>query len=91
VSPEAQSTTTGPTGGRVLRRRATVTLGALTLPQFGRLLEQWRGANTDWVITAIDISPAPGPPPAAGGDLPLSIGLTLESVATAETPAGAGR
>jgi hypothetical protein len=89
VSPEAQSSATAGNGARVVQRRAAVTLGSLTLPQFGKLLEQWRNANTDWVITAIDINPASTPPPAAGGDLPLSIGLTLESVAIAETTAGA--
>jgi hypothetical protein len=83
VSPEAQLVKTTGSGARVLQRRAAVALAGLTLPQFGGLLEQWRHANPDWVVTAIDITPAPGPPPAAGGDLPLSIGLTLESLATA--------
>jgi hypothetical protein len=75
----------------VIQRRAAVTLASLTLPQFGKLLEQWRKANTDWVVTAIDINPASTPPPAAGGDLPLSISLTLESVAIADTTGGAGQ
>jgi hypothetical protein len=91
VSPEAQSSTTAGNGALVVQRRAAVTLGSLTLPQFGKLLEQWRKANTDWVITAIDINPASTPPPAAGGDLSLSVGLTLESVAIVDTAAGAGR
>lgn len=89
VSLDAQSTTTAGNGARVVQRRASVTLGSLTLPQLGKLLEQWRKANTDWVITAVDINPASTPPPAAGGDLPLSIGLTLESLAIADNIPGA--
>lgn len=90
VSPEAQSSVAAGNGARVLQRRASVTLGALTLPQFGRLLDRWRQTNADWPITSIDINPASGPPPATGGDLPLSISLTLESVAIID-PTGAGR
>jgi hypothetical protein len=88
VSPESQSVTTTDSSARILQRRAAVTLGSLTLPQFGRLLDQWRRANTDWIVTAIEITPATTPPPAAGGDLPLSISLTLESIATVDTGAG---
>jgi hypothetical protein len=84
VSPEAQSAITTDAGARVLKRRASVTLASLTLSQFGRLLERWRSANPDWVVTTIDITPASVTPPAAGGDLPLSISITLESLAIAD-------
>jgi hypothetical protein len=84
VSPEAESIRKSESGARILTRRASVTLGSLTLPQLGKLLDTWRKAEVDWIVTAIDINPAAVPPPSAGGDLPLAITLTLESVGIAD-------
>lgn len=79
LSPEAQSAAGD--AATVLRRRATLTLAGLTLPQLGRFVEAWRAAEPAWIPTSIDLTPAAGPPPEAGGDLPLRAVVSLESVA----------
>lgn len=64
------------------RRRAVMTLAPITLPQTGKLLNAWRQARPDWVITSIDL--APEPPgrrePEPGSDLPLRAVITIETL-----------
>lgn len=81
LSPEADSQATLQPGLRVARRRATLTLGGVTLPQVGRFLEAWRTAEPTWTPASIDLSPAGGKSPEAGGDLPLRAVISIEAVA----------
>lgn len=79
LSPEAESQLAGQPGLRVSRRRATLTLTGVTLPQVGKFLDAWRSAEPAWTPASIDISPAGGKAPEAGGDLPLRVVITIEA------------
>jgi hypothetical protein len=81
LSPEAESQVANQAGVRVSRRRATLTLAGVTLPAVGRFLNAWRSAEPAWTFVSIDVSPAGGQPPEAGGDLPLRAVIVIESVA----------
>lgn len=78
LSPEAESPGASQPGVRVARRRATLTLAALALPQVGRFLDDWRTTEPAWVPVSIDLAPMGGKPPEAGGDLPLRAVIVLE-------------
>ncbi len=78
LSPESQ-TASGSTG---IRQRATLNLAGLTLPQLGAFLGTWR--DGDYVVTAIDLSPAErnvtGGGASPGADLPLRAVIVLEGL-----------
>jgi hypothetical protein len=85
LSPTAEMPVTsqaGSSGLVAVRRRASLTLAPITLPQVGRILAVWREAHPDWTISAIDFSPeAPGRrEPSPGSDLPLRVVITLETL-----------
>ncbi len=85
LSPEAESQVAGSPGLRVSRRRATLTLSGVTLPQVGRFLEAWRSAEPAWTASNIDLSAAGGPAPEAGGDLPLRAVIAIESISVRQS------
>lgn len=89
LSPEAESQVASQAGIHVSRRRATLTLTGVTLPGVGRFLDAWRAAEPAWTPTSIDISPAGGQAPEAGGDLSLRAVIVIESLAV--RPTGAQR
>ena len=68
------------------KRHASASLSGLTLPQLGKVLDQWRRANPSWTLTALDLSPVQGQGASTalaptGGDMPLKVNLTLENIA----------
>lgn len=71
----------------IARRGATLTLSPVTLPDLGRFLVRWREREPDWLVTGVDLKPRPGPPDAAGGDLPLRVSLSLERLEIESSPA----
>jgi hypothetical protein len=85
LSPESESQVVSQTGVRVSRRRATLTLAGVTLPAIGRFLDAWRAAQPAWTPSSIDVAPAGGQAPEAGGDLPLRVVIVIESVAVRQT------
>ncbi len=80
LSPEAETPDAGQGGARVVRRRATLTLSGVTLPQVGRFLEAWRSTEPAWTPASIDLSPMGGKAPEAGGDLPLRAAVAIEAL-----------
>jgi hypothetical protein len=98
LSPAAEMPVTsqaGSSGLVAVRRRASLTLAPISLPQVGRFLGAWREAHPDWTISAIDFSPeAPGRrEPSPGSDLPLRVVITLETLfvePAAASPAASG-
>lgn len=85
LSPEAESQVASQAGVRVTCRRATLTLSGVTLPSVGRFLDAWRAAEPAWTPTSIDVSPAGGQAPEAGGDLPLRAVVVIESITVRPT------
>lgn len=79
LSPEAESRVEFRRGIHVLRRRATLTLSGVTLPQVGRFLDSWRSTEPAWTPASIDLSPVGGSPPVGGGDLPLRVVIAIET------------
>lgn len=87
-SATAEPLTTGAiTGGtnapRLYRRRATLALGPITLPQIGRVLSTWRTAAPNWTTARIEVSPLAGGrtvPASPGADLPLRVVIALEQL-----------
>lgn len=79
LSPEAESQVLSQPGLRITRRRATLTLSGITLPQVGRFLDAWRAAEPSWTTSGIDLSPASGQSTEAGGDQPLRAIITIET------------
>ncbi len=63
----------------LVRRRATMTLGPVTLPQVGKFLESWRILEPAWIVESIELAPAGDAP--GGGDLPLRAVIMIECVA----------
>lgn len=89
LSPESESTKPvgGPTGNqvRIVRKRATLVLTPVTLPQLGRFLQTWRQRSPEWTVDRLELDPRPigggsaaAPPP--GSDLPLRVVVGLESL-----------
>lgn len=87
-SATAEPVNTGAgTGGintpRLYRRRATLALGPITLPQIGRVLSTWRTAAPNWTTARIEVSPLVGGravPASPGADLPLRVVIALEQL-----------
>jgi len=79
LSPQAESGLAREGGVQLSSRRATLMLSNLSLPQLGRFLDAWRSTEVAWLPVSIDLSPASGKPPDAGGDLPLRVVITIES------------
>jgi hypothetical protein len=74
---------------RLMRQRATLVLGGLTLPQLGAFLEAWRSAEPAWIAIAIEVSPASSSENnPAGGDLPLRTVVTVETTYNADAVQG---
>jgi hypothetical protein len=87
LSPEAESLT-GSDQVRVHHRRATLTLGGVTLPQTGAFLDAWRQLEPAWTVASVDLGPESNrgnAPAAAGGDLPLRAVIALEAVYVEES------
>lgn len=80
LSPEAESPIANHHGLRIARHRATLTLAGVTLPQVGAFLDAWRTNEPAWTPVSIDITPASGKAPEAGGDRPLRVVISVESV-----------
>jgi hypothetical protein len=81
LSPEAQSAISGEAGARIFRQRATLTLAGLSLPQVGKLLDAWRTAEPDWLVSSIDLTPITSKDsPSIGTDLPLRAVIAIEGV-----------
>ena len=53
--------------GRLVRRRASISLSGLTLPQLGSLLARWRSDAPEWIVTSLDVTPIDAPPPSLTG------------------------
>lgn len=81
LSPEAETQLPLQPGLRVSRRRATLTLSGVTLPQVGRFLDAWRASEPAWTPASIDLSPVGGNAPEAGGDFPLRAVIVIETAA----------
>lgn len=79
LSPESQDSPSN--AGNAVKRRATLTLASITLPELGRFLDTWRGREAAWTVTSIDLSPDARGESAPGGDLPIRAVLTIESIA----------
>lgn len=75
LSPEAHLPSAG-----VVRRRATLTLTGVTLPEVGRFLAAWREAEPSWTVTAADLTPEPSRTAPPGADRPLRAVLTVEAL-----------
>ena len=56
LSPETEN---GVSGTGLRRQVARMTLEPLTLPEFGRFLQEWRAAEPGWTVSSIEITPAP--------------------------------
>ena len=82
LSPQTQQALSK--SAAVARDRATLTLASITLPQLGRFLNSWQQTQPLWTVTTLDISPM-RQASAVGGDLPLRIVITLETM-TVRTP-----
>ncbi len=81
LSPEAKSQAAGALGSGLSRQRVTFTLANLSLPQVGKFLDAWRSAESDWVVSAIDLTPLTSrDTPPIGTDLPLRAVITIEGV-----------
>lgn len=84
VSPGQQEAIDAPEP--MLRQHASVSVGNLTLPELGRLLERWRAAEPAWVVAGIDVAPESKNKAEPGADLPLRANLSLERLAAGEAP-----
>lgn len=83
-----------PSGARIQRRRASIVLSGITLPQLGSFLTAWRSQEPDWMIVTIDItqdgldssgragrgSAGGAGGSGGGGDLPIRVVLAAESL-----------
>jgi type II secretory pathway component PulM len=61
------------------RQQATLTLGAVTLPQVGSFLDAWRAAEPEWAVASIDLSPVQSGAATPGADLPLRAVIGIEA------------
>ncbi len=106
LSTAGEGTAGGPTlagpgssnAPRLLRRRASVALSGLTLPQLGGVLAAWRERLDAWAIVSVEVAPIDGPaaaapatfthaPPHAAASPPASGGASTPS----SSPPGTGR
>lgn len=97
LSPESESieqvaprdgSASPPQTVRLIRKRATLVLTPITLPQLGRFLHDWRGRSPDWTVARLDVEPRgageKGAGVTPGADLPLRVTLSIESLRAAE-------
>lgn len=87
LTPQNETIRT-PDGKQAIRRRAAVTLAPVRLPDLGTFIDAWRRQNPEAIISSIDLSPESGASASPGGDLPLRVVMTIESLAV-ETTGGA--
>lgn len=80
LSPESELQERTDQQVRLLRKRATLTLTPLTLPQFGRYLDEWRRRLPDWTVARIDLEPRKDVAPSPGSDLSLRVVITIENL-----------
>jgi len=82
LSPESQPArgASGFDQALLIRRRATMTLASITLPQLGRFLDAWGHRQPAWTVTNIDIAPDQRGSVTPGGDLPLRAVIVIESM-----------
>lgn len=84
-SPESESvdrTTSAGTPSK--RRRATMTLAPITLPQVGTFLAAWKDRQPMWEVSSVDLSPQSNSAATPGGDLPLRVVIVIQSYTLAE-------
>lgn len=86
LSPETRQAISKEDGVGVARHRATLTLTPITLPELGRFLAAWQRDEPAWTITGLDLSPQRQPTDTVGGDLPLRVLVTLETMTVREGP-----
>lgn len=80
LTPQNETIRT-PDGKQAVRRRAAVTLAPVRLPDLGTFIDGWRRQNPEAIISSIELSPDSGASVSPGGDLPLRVVMTIESVA----------
>lgn len=91
LTPEADGPVMSGRGGagddaasRYRRQAARVTIEQVTLPQVGKFLAAWRTAQPRWMVTSLQVQPAPAAaaPDRAVGEIahqPLRMYLVIES------------
>lgn len=84
VSPESERTLDASGQMAVVRRRATLTLAPVSLPELGRVLDDWRQREPAWTISAIELHPETQREKIAGANLPLRAIITIEAIAARE-------
>ncbi len=80
LSPESERVINTQSSVTVVRTGATLTLSPITLAQFGRFLATWRAEEPSWTAASIDITPNRRATTDRGGDLPLRVIVTIESI-----------
>jgi hypothetical protein len=80
LSNAARGAIAGGARPMLVRRRATLVLTPLTLPQLGRFLTAWHERAPQWTLSRIDIEPRREKDVQPGADLPLRVTVGLESV-----------
>lgn len=105
LSPESaslESAGDSAAAARIVRKRATLVLTPITLPQLGRFLQTWHDRASesseagfdDWTFARLDLEPRTDTNTAAnapGSDLPLRVVMSIESVVIQPAPARAPR
>ncbi len=84
LSPESAAQRSD--AGTALRRRATLTLQSLTLPDLGRFIGEWRAREPAWAVTSIDLTPVTNAKPEPGTDLPVRVVLVVETLSFENHP-----
>ena len=57
LSPESDVTLSGAGAVQTKRRRATLTLAPISLPELGRFVDRWAQREPGWTIAALDLIP----------------------------------
>lgn len=85
LSPESATTQRATPGSAMtIRKRATLTLAPITLPQVGKFLATWRAQEPAWSVASVDLAPEGSRVSPTGGDLPLRAVVVIETVMPAE-------
>lgn len=79
LSPQASSQVYSQSGIQVSRRRATLVLTGITLPQLGGFLQVWKSTEKAWSVSSIDLSPSLHKAQDSSVSLPLRVVLSLQS------------
>lgn len=79
LSPEA-TISVGSGDAVAHRRRATMVLSGITLPQLGAFLGTWRETQPNWIVSRLDLTPERINGPIQGGDVPLSAVVAIEAL-----------